>query len=84
MTPEQRARQQIDLILQQCGWIIQDRSETNLAAGPGVATGGAGRNRGSGSDETSIEGYKTLAAFMHLAIKYSQIDHKGMVELRPM
>ena len=37
MTPEQRARQQIDLLLQQCGWIVQDRSQTNLAAGPGVA-----------------------------------------------
>jgi type I restriction enzyme R subunit len=37
MTPEQRARQQIDLLLQQCGWIVQDRSQTNLAAGAGVA-----------------------------------------------
>jgi hypothetical protein len=37
MTPEQRARQQIDLLLQQCGWIVQSRAETNLAAGPGVA-----------------------------------------------
>lgn len=37
MTSEKRARQQIDLLLQQCGWIIQNRSQTNLAAGPGVA-----------------------------------------------
>jgi type I restriction enzyme, R subunit len=37
MTPEQRARQQIDFLLQQCGWIVQNRSETNLTAGPGVA-----------------------------------------------
>jgi type I restriction enzyme, R subunit len=37
MTPEQGARQQIDLLLQQCGWIVQHRSETNLAAGLGVA-----------------------------------------------
>src|ERR1700674_4388207 len=37
MTPELRARQQIDLLLQQSGWIVQDRSQTNLAAGPGVA-----------------------------------------------
>jgi type I restriction enzyme R subunit len=37
MTPEQRARQQIDLLLQQCGWVVQNRSETNLSAGPGVA-----------------------------------------------
>jgi type I restriction enzyme R subunit len=37
MTPEERARQQIDLLLQQSGWIVQDRSQINLAAGPGVA-----------------------------------------------
>jgi type I restriction enzyme R subunit len=38
MTPEQRARQQIDLLLlQQCGWIVQDRSQRNLSAGPKVA-----------------------------------------------
>jgi type I restriction enzyme R subunit len=37
MTPEERARQKIDLLLQQSGWIVQDRSQINLAAGPGVA-----------------------------------------------
>ena len=37
MTPEERARQQIDTLLQQSGWIVQDRSQTNLAAGAGVA-----------------------------------------------
>jgi hypothetical protein len=37
MTPKKRARQQIDLLLQQSGWIVQDRSQINLAAGPGVA-----------------------------------------------
>jgi type I restriction enzyme R subunit len=37
MTPEERARQQIDLLLQESRWIVQDRSEINLAAGPGVA-----------------------------------------------
>jgi len=37
MTPEEKARQQIDLLLQQSGWIIQDRSQVNLVAGPGVA-----------------------------------------------
>ena len=37
MTPEQRARQQIDLLLQQSGWIVQDLSEINLSAGLGVA-----------------------------------------------
>jgi hypothetical protein len=37
MTPEERARQKIDLLLQQSAWIVQDRSQINLAAGQGVA-----------------------------------------------
>src|SRR5437016_789561 len=37
MTPEERARQQIDLLLQQSGWIVQNRFEINLSADPGVA-----------------------------------------------
>jgi type I restriction enzyme R subunit len=37
MTPEEKARQEIDRLLAQCGWIIQDRSEINLSAGRGVA-----------------------------------------------
>src|SRR5260370_34259338 len=36
MTPEEKARRQIDQVLQQSGWIVQDRSQTNLVAGPGV------------------------------------------------
>ena len=34
---EESARQQIDTLLYQSGWIVRDRSQTNLAAGPGVA-----------------------------------------------
>lgn len=37
MKLEESARQQIDLLLRQSGWAVQDRSQTNLAAGPGVA-----------------------------------------------
>lgn len=37
MTPEERARQQVDLLLQQSGWIVQDRSGIDLSAGLGVA-----------------------------------------------
>lgn len=36
-TPEQEARQHIDSALEASGWILQDRSEINLAAGRGVA-----------------------------------------------
>jgi len=36
-TPEQRARQDIDAALRAAGWVIQDRDEMNLSAGPGVA-----------------------------------------------
>ncbi|WP_292981811.1 type I restriction endonuclease subunit R [Nitrosomonas sp.] len=37
MTPETRARQQIDLKLEQAGWIIQDMKQLNLGAAVGVA-----------------------------------------------
>jgi type I restriction enzyme R subunit len=37
MTPETKARQQIDLKLEQAGWIIQDMKQLNLGAAVGVA-----------------------------------------------
>jgi hypothetical protein len=36
-TPEQRARQNIDKLLRAAGWVVQDRRDLNLGAGPGVA-----------------------------------------------
>jgi len=36
-TPEQQARQDIDAALREAGWVVQDRGELNLSAGPGVA-----------------------------------------------
>lgn len=35
--PEARAREKIDALLDQAGWIVQDRDEMNLAAGSGIA-----------------------------------------------
>ena len=37
LTPEARARLDIDKMLEASGWIIQNRSEINLAAGRGIA-----------------------------------------------
>ena len=37
MTPETKARQEIDQRLIQAGWVVQDMKELNLAAGVGVA-----------------------------------------------
>src|SRR5688572_27051151 len=37
ITPEDRARQNIDQMLAATGWIVQDRKDTNLAAGRAVA-----------------------------------------------
>jgi type I restriction enzyme, R subunit len=36
-SPEAIARESIDAQLQEAGWLVQDRSEVNLAAGRGVA-----------------------------------------------
>ena len=35
--PEQLARDRIDAMLAECGWIVQDNKRLNLAAGPGIA-----------------------------------------------
>ena len=37
MTPEEKARQQIDEVLNRCGWSVQDKSQANLHAAKGVA-----------------------------------------------
>ena len=37
MDPEQQAREEVDRLLGQAGWVIQNRSETNLQAARGVA-----------------------------------------------
>lgn len=37
MTPEAKARQQIDGMLAQAGWVVQDFETLNLRAGRGVA-----------------------------------------------
>src|SRR3989338_2262993 len=38
-TPEQQARQTIDVLLERCGWIVQDKHSVNLSAARGVAVG---------------------------------------------
>ena len=35
--PEELAREEIDRQLEECGWVVQNRSEINLSAGRGVA-----------------------------------------------
>jgi type I restriction enzyme R subunit len=37
MTPEQKARENIDLLLQQAGWVIQNRADANIDAARGGA-----------------------------------------------
>jgi type I restriction enzyme R subunit len=37
LTPEQRAREKIDVLLIAAGWIIQDNGDFNRNAGEGVA-----------------------------------------------
>ncbi|MGO8950460.1 MAG: DEAD/DEAH box helicase family protein [Ktedonobacterales bacterium] len=37
LTPEQLARQQVDTLLEQAGWVVQDRQSFNLGAARGVA-----------------------------------------------
>ena len=37
MRPEEQARQDIDKQLEKANWLIQDRQNINLGAGPGIA-----------------------------------------------
>ncbi len=37
MSPEDRARQDIDRQVVQCGWAVQDKGQTNISAALGVA-----------------------------------------------
>ena len=37
MTPEEKARQEIDAQLARCGWVVQTRDQINLSAARGVA-----------------------------------------------
>ena len=40
MNPEDRARQDIDRQLGQCGWVVQDKGRMNISAALGVAVRG--------------------------------------------
>jgi hypothetical protein len=51
MTPEDQARRNIDSLLQQSGWIVQDRSGINLSAGRGVAIREVGLRKGHGETD---------------------------------
>src|ERR1041385_5304274 len=82
MTPEQRAREQIDLQLQSSGWLVQSRHELNITAGIGVAvrefplkTGQADyllyvAGKAVGVIEAKPEGY-TLAGVEMQSAKYT-------------
>ena len=39
LTPEQEAREKIDRMLSDAGWLVQSYDEMNRTAGPGVAVG---------------------------------------------
>jgi len=40
LTPEEKARINIDKLLADCGWAVQDRTAANIKAGRGVAIRG--------------------------------------------
>ena len=41
MKPEEHARQRIDTLLSQTGWLVQDYAALNLGAGRGIASRGS-------------------------------------------
>jgi len=90
-SPEELARQNIDALLKQCGWIIQKRSEINLSAGRGIAItegllkGGDEADyllfvdgKATGTIEAKPEGF-TLTGVEEQSGKYG----KGLLDIYP-
>src|SRR6266581_8893486 len=89
-SPEELAREKIDKLLTDCGWIIQNRSTINLSAGRGIAIregllkGGEadyllfGDGKALGTAEAKPEGY-TLIGVEEQSGKYA----KGLLDIYP-
>jgi type I restriction enzyme, R subunit len=90
-SPEELAREKIDVLLQQCGWVLQNRSTINLSASRGVAIREAllkGRDevdyllfvdgKAIGTVEAKPEGH-TLTGVEEQSGKYG----KGLLDIYP-
>jgi type I site-specific restriction endonuclease len=90
-SPEELARQKIDALLSQCGWILQNRSTINLSAGRGIAIREAllkdrdevdyllfAEGRAIGTVEAKPEGF-TLTGVEEQSGKYG----KGLLDIYP-
>src|SRR5437870_4804613 len=90
-TPEELAREKIDKLLSDCGWVIQNRGSINLSAGRGVAIREAllkdrdevdyllfVDGKAIGTVEAKPEGY-TLTGVEEQSGKYS----KNLLEIYP-
>jgi type I restriction enzyme R subunit len=90
-SPEELARQKIDALLSQCGWILQNRSTINLSAGRGIAIREAllkdrdevdyllfAEGKAIGTVEAKPEGY-TLTGVEEQSGKYG----KGLLDIYP-
>src|SRR6266487_6966670 len=89
-TQEELAREKIDKLLTECGWMIQNRSTINLSAGRGIAIregllkGGEadyllfGDSKALGTVEAKPEGY-TLVGVEEQSEKYG----KGLLDIYP-
>ena len=88
MTPEEKAREEIDAQLDACGWKVQDKEEVNLQAARGVAVREVATKKGEadyllfadgkaiGTVEAKPEGW-TLRGVEEQSGKYSAGMHKG-------
>ena len=90
LSPEELAREKIDTLVEQCGWILQNRSTINLSAGRGIAIregllkGGEadyllfGDGKALGTAEAKPEGY-TLIGVEEQSGKYA----KSLLDIYP-
>jgi type I restriction enzyme, R subunit len=89
MTPETKARQQIDRKLRQAGWVIQDMKDINLSAGIGVAVREYPTDSGPADYVLFVNGYavavieaKQDSAGENLTVTEAQTERYATAHLR--
>ncbi len=96
ITPEDKARQNIDNLLDSAGWIVQNRKDANIDAGPGIAVRefSLGQGHGEadyllfvnsqavGAIEAKREG-STLIGVEKQTKKYSEGDYQSACSKSP-
>jgi type I site-specific restriction endonuclease len=81
--PEAKAREQIDRVLQQAGWIVQDRDGMNLTAGEGIAVREFGLEKGHGFVDYLLFVDGMFMRSVHSRVLFEQMKGRGVRVINP-